>query len=445
MIIMVGFSFFSLDNQVDFPQDSTINEDCTSAAQPPDTELNQAVLSILGYELSPAKNLTPPFQKEVAISCTNVLQKGIIDDDRLSLINKYPSPENCPLLKAPQVNPEVLSVTREVVARRDGKISDLQNQIGAALTALGRAITSLLKDVDNEKNISLIQLLSDASRLLLDFHQKQSKTRRELISLDLKKEVRETLSNAQVDGWLFGEKLGDRLKGSKEMERSGLELKATKPRIFKKNSAASSTNQNLNFRRPPRPQGEYQGGRKLHTQNPNPSRRPTLPTKSRKEEDEEGNAAKQDPQGETLLTKNQVGSLITAGRLKSYYDNWTKLTNDKSVLSYISGFKIPFLSSPVQKCVPREPTWSKKESNILADCVSKLLSSGAISIVQPCKRQFISNIFAVAKPDGSFRLVINLKFLNQFVRTEHFKLEDQKNGGAHSSIRCLFSNIRPKR
>lgn len=263
---------FSLDDQADPREDYVVDENRTPAAEPSVTDLNQNVLSILGYDLSPAKNITPPFQKEVAVSWTSVLQKGLSEDERLSLMNKYSPPENCPLLKAPKVNPEVLSVTREVVARRDGKISDLQNQIGTAVSALGQTLTILLKDVDNGDNISLIQLISDASRLLLDFHQKQSKSRRELISLDLKKEVRETLSNVQVDGWLFGDKLGDRLKASKEMERSGLELKPTKPKIFKK--ITSVVNQNLNFRRPPRPQGEYQGGRRHQVQNPTLNRRP---------------------------------------------------------------------------------------------------------------------------------------------------------------------------
>ena len=37
--------------------------------------------------------------------------------------------------------------------------------------------------------------------------------------------------------------------------------------------------------------------------------------------------------------------------------------------------------------------------------------------------QFISYIFLVPKPNGKFRLVINLKQLNEFVYNEHFKQE----------------------
>lgn len=119
-----------------------------------------------------------------------------------------------------------------------------------------------------------------------------------------------------------------------------------------------------------------------------------------------------------------------------FYENWIRITNDKKVLSYVSGLKIPFLSAPLQVSVPREPTRSDKETIILSDCVSKLLSSGAISAVKPCKGQFISNVFTVPKSDGSYRLVINLKYLNQFVKAEHFKLEDQK-----TVARVLHHNV----
>uniref|UniRef100_A0A1Y1LH23 Reverse transcriptase domain-containing protein n=1 Tax=Photinus pyralis TaxID=7054 RepID=A0A1Y1LH23_PHOPY len=51
---------------------------------------------------------------------------------------------------------------------------------------------------------------------------------------------------------------------------------------------------------------------------------------------------------------------------------------------------------------------------------------GAISHVAECADQFVSNIFLVPKPDGKFRLILNLKYLNLFVLYKHFKLEDIK-------------------
>jgi hypothetical protein len=51
------------------------------------------------------------------------------------------------------------------------------------------------------------------------------------------------------------------------------------------------------------------------------------------------------------------------------------------------------------------------------------LEKGAISEALPTGRGFVSNIFLVLKKDGSQRPVINLKKLNEYVQTEHFKIE----------------------
>lgn len=38
----------------------------------------------------------------------------------------------------------------------------------------------------------------------------------------------------------------------------------------------------------------------------------------------------------------------------------------------------------------------------------------------------MSNIFLIPKPDGTHRLILNLKKLNEFVAAEHFTIEDWK-------------------
>lgn len=236
---------------------------------PPSPGLDEAVLAILGVDTALSKEKPALLQKDIAVSWTTILQRGLPEDERASLLTKYPIPENCSLLEAPRLNPEVQSVSREVVGRRDKKLVDLQNQIGTALSALGQLLTQLL-GVDSNKNMALIQLASDASRILLDFHYKQSISRRELISLDLKKEAKQTLSNSHVDGWLFGDKLGERLKATKEVERSALDLKPTKAKVVKKPVVPSTSYAagHLNFRGPPHHQGDYQGGRHQTTQIP---------------------------------------------------------------------------------------------------------------------------------------------------------------------------------
>lgn len=64
-----------------------------------------------------------------------------------------------------------------------------------------------------------------------------------------------------------------------------------------------------------------------------------------------------------------------------------------------------------------EPSRSQKECVSIENIIKKSLLKGNFSIVTPCKDQYISNIFTVPKPDGSDRLVINLKSFNTFVAT----------------------------
>ena len=72
-------------------------------------------------------------------------------------------------------------------------------------------------------------------------------------------------------------------------------------------------------------------------------------------------------------------------------------------------------------------SFKQEEAKIISEEIQSLLQKGAI---QETRSQdgFISNIFTVPKSGGRFRLILNLKRLNEFVAYEHFKMED---------IRCV--------
>lgn len=70
--------------------------------------------------------------------------------------------------------------------------------------------------------------------------------------------------------------------------------------------------------------------------------------------------------------------------------------------------------------------WSLTEEKFLNTEIKRLLLIGAIKKCSVCADQFISNIFLTPKQNGSFRLILNLKQLNKFIQTEHFKMEDHK-------------------
>lgn len=115
--------------------------------------------------------------------------------------------------------------------------------------------------------IELIKKLSEAARLPADLQRDETQTRRSLILAALSSSQKETLETGEADEWLFGQKLGDRLKAAKSIERSGKELKTKSKNTEKaKNSKNPSRRQSFKSRT----SGGYQkGGRKsFRTQTP---------------------------------------------------------------------------------------------------------------------------------------------------------------------------------
>lgn len=112
-----------------------------------------------------------------------------------------------------------------------------------------------------------------------------------------------------------------------------------------------------------------------------------------------------------------------AGRLAEYLPQWQRITKDPYVLQCIEGYQIRFDSPPVQSRCPK-PVFDEKTLGDLGQAISELLKKGAIEQCQPTPKQFLSSYFLVPKKEGLARFVLNLKSLNKFIKTDHFKMED---------------------
>lgn len=67
--------------------------------------------------------------------------------------------------------------------------------------------------------------------------------------------------------------------------------------------------------------------------------------------------------------------------------------------------------------------------------ITDLLDLGAISTCEHMTGQFISKIFLRPKPNGKYRFILNLKKLNKYIKTNHFKMEDLR-----TAIRLIDKN-----
>lgn len=107
----------------------------------------------------------------------------------------------------------------------------------------------------------------------------------------------------------------------------------------------------------------------------------------------------------------------------------------------MNGFKIPFNRPPFQKFEASNPKFSYAEVEQLRLAILKLQSSGSVVECSNVPGQFISGIFLTPKSDGTFRFILNLKILNKFIDTQHFKMEDIRTATKLISKDCYMTSI----
>lgn len=118
---------------------------------------------------------------------------------------------------------------------------------------------------------------------------------------------------------------------------------------------------------------------------------------------------------EPIIIKEVTRVHKFAGRLCLFIERWRSITSDKYILSCLSGYRIPFVETPVQKIPPKEKILYEEETEKIQLEINELLRKGAIEECRECKGQFLSSYFLVPKPDGTNRFIFNLKKLNEFI------------------------------
>ena len=87
------------------------------------------------------------------------------------------------------------------------------------------------------------------------------------------------------------------------------------------------------------------------------------------------------------------------------------------------GLKHEFLDDPPVTHNAYIPQFSKEDESAIDLEMQKLLAKGVITKCEHETGEYISPIFIRQKPDGSCRLILNLKNLNEDMPYIHFKME----------------------
>lgn len=131
-----------------------------------------------------------------------------------------------------------------------------------------------------------------------------------------------------------------------------------------------------------------------------------------------------------------------AGQLKTHKRNWRKITSDPYILSIIQGTTIEFNSIPQYKPKPwRYENWDEIEKESIREEIQQLLEKRVIIPSEHENGEFVSGIFPIEKKDKSFRMILNLKDLNETVQYKKFKMESFKSALRLVTQHCWMASV----
>ena len=113
-----------------------------------------------------------------------------------------------------------------------------------------------------------------------------------------------------------------------------------------------------------------------------------------------------------------------AGNIINFIETWRTITSDSNILGMVKGCHLEFEAEPVQHYVPKHLiNYTHREKGIIEVKITKLLQKGVIRKAIPRTGQLISSMFIRPKKDGSFRMILNLRQLNESITYHHFEME----------------------
>lgn len=117
---------------------------------------------------------------------------------------------------------------------------------------------------------------------------------------------------------------------------------------------------------------------------------------------------------------------LAAGRLQYFTRTWNAVTSNPTVLSWITGYKIPFCKKPPVSNGPLTQKFSVSENVLISNAIKELEALGVVTKCIHLHDHFVSPIFLTTKSNGKIRFILNLKKLNKYVVAPHFKMEDYR-------------------
>ena len=136
---------------------------------------------------------------------------------------------------------------------------------------------------------------------------------------------------------------------------------------------------------------------------------------------------------------NEKVNTFQAGNIKNNFPNWKQLTSDKDILKTVTGLHIEVNDVPISGGY--QINFSETEFIVIQNEIEKLLQKQIIKESQHECGELVSPIFLTEKSSGGFRLILNLKKLNQNCDYHHFKMETINSILRLVTKDCYFTSI----
>ena len=136
---------------------------------------------------------------------------------------------------------------------------------------------------------------------------------------------------------------------------------------------------------------------------------------------------------------------FSAGKISSHYAAWQTLTSDAHILGIVkNGYKLELESLPFV-CTQNQIKFNATDNTIISKLIQNLKTKGVMEeVISTDKGEVISNIFVRPKSDGDYRLILNLKKLNEHVEKIHFQMETLHSENCWMEEGMYFSKILQK-
>ena len=143
----------------------------------------------------------------------------------------------------------------------------------------------------------------------------------------------------------------------------------------------------------------------------------------------------------SLSVLNNLVENFQAGQVSQHFHEWEKLTSDPEILRIVAGDTITFESEPPVQYSVKNCNVSSETKALMDQEIQTMLNKKIIVPTYHEHGEFLSPIFPVPKPEGSIRIILNLKKLNQTVQYLHFKMDNIKVVLANVTKGCFMASL----